>query len=116
MADAWSTVVTREPEWDDKGRARAFALEVWEAKKCPQCGNYDTLLELPRARRFVTWHNHGGRVMDVRQYRCLACGAVDSVRRDWDKRNRKRPDPPEGQYAESDGRIFAAQPLDDEET
>lgn len=87
---------------------------MWEGGKCPQCGNYGVLIELPRDRRHVTWEDHDGRVMDVRQYRCLACAAVDLIRRDWHKKHESEK-PQAGRAAAGDGRIFAAQPLDDEE-
>lgn len=91
-----------------------MALMAWEARKCPNCGNYDTLIALPRDRRFVTWDQHGGRVMDVQQYRCLACGAADLIRRDWAEKH-KDDKPIPGQYLDGDGRIFVAQPLTDPE-
>ena len=106
-------MVTREPEFDDYTRARIMALMAWESKKCPNCGNYDSLVELTRDLRDVTWAMHGGRVFQVHQYRCLACGAADIVRRDFTERH-KDDKPIPGQYADGDGRMFIARPLTEE--
>lgn len=121
MADAWETVVDREPAWNDNDRSRAFALDVWEGGKCPTCNNYDVLVPITtegRSRvtvdRDVVWDQHDNRVMRVRQFRCLACGAVDAVRRDFN-RDHENDKPAKGRAAPSDGRIFMARPLDDEE-
>jgi hypothetical protein len=38
LADAWYTVVTREPEWDEESRARALRLREYENGLCPRHG------------------------------------------------------------------------------
>lgn len=90
-----------------------MALMTWESKQCPNCKNYDSLVELPRDLRHVTWGQHGGKVFEVRQYRCMACGAADIIRRDFHEQH-KDDKPVMGQYADGDGRIFIARPLTEE--
>ena len=86
---------------------------AWEAGKCPTCGNYDSLVPLPSATRLVTWAQHGGAEFEVRQYRCLACGARDIIQRDFaEKHKDDKPQP--GHFAEADGRMFIAQPNTEE--
>lgn len=104
--------MTREPEWDDYTVARVMALAVWEARRCPVCQNYDCLVPLPAARRDVTWDNHDGERFVVEQFRCLACGAADLVRRDWTTAHEKDTPVP-GSYLEMDGRMFVARPADE---
>lgn len=91
-----------------------MALLAYEARKCPTCGNYDTIVaadppETGPAR--VTWPD--GRSMDVRQWRCLACGSVDLVRRDYMATHEKDPTMP-GHAAHGDGRLFSAKPAEGE--
>lgn len=114
MADAWSTVVTREAEWDDYARSQVMALATWEAGRCSSCGNYDCLVPLKADLRHVTWGQHDGRKFAVEQYRCLACGAADIIKRDWLARHEKD-EPKPGQFAAADGRQFRARPLTEEE-
>jgi hypothetical protein len=39
MAQAWTTVVTREPEWDDDSRDRVLSLAAHDGEMCPDgCG------------------------------------------------------------------------------
>lgn len=85
----------------------------WEAGQCPSCGNYDTLVPLKSDLRHVTWGQHEGRKFEVLQYRCLACGAADLVKRDWSTAHEKDKPVP-GHYAEADGRMFIAHPLTEE--
>ncbi len=108
------TVVRRESEWDDDGRASALGLAAWEAMRCPSCRNYDTLVPIPTATRHVTWEEHGDRKAEVVQYRCITCGAIDVVRRDFTKKHEKK-EPVPGHAAPADGRIFLAHPIDAEE-
>lgn len=92
-----------------------MALALWEAGRCPTCLNYDCLVPLSREKRIVTWENHGGEKFIVEPYRCLACGAADLVRRDWNtKHEDDKPTP--GSYMEADGRMFIASPVDDDTT
>lgn len=110
MVDAWSTIVTREPEWDDYGRARAMALGESERLRCPTCQNYDALVPLKSDLRYVRWAEHGNRRVEVAQYRCIYCGASELVRRDWEARHEKDK-PVEGRAAPGDGRMFVARPI-----
>lgn len=110
MADAWSTVVTREPEWDDYTRSRVLALAAWEARRCSSCGNYESMVPLKSDLRHVTWPD--GQVFAVEQYRCLACGSADLIKRDWQTAHEKDK-PTTGQHAAGDGRMFVARPVDD---
>lgn len=87
---------------------------TWEGNQCPNCKNYDSMVALPMERRHVTWTQHGNRVFDVHQYRCLACGAADIIRRDFHELH-KDEKPIRGQYSEADGRIFVPAPPDPEE-
>lgn len=113
MADAWSTVVTREPEFDDYTRSRILALGVYEAVRCPNCGNWDALVPLKTATRHVTWDEHDGRKVEVAQFRCVFCGAADLIRRDWNAQHEKDK-PTTGQAAAGDGRMFVARPIPEE--
>lgn len=104
--------MTREPEFDDYTRARVLALMAWEAKRCPTCQNYDCLVPLGSDLRLVTWDNHGGRQYEVAQYRCLACGAADIIRRDWFTAHEKD-EAETGRFIPADGRMFIARPAEE---
>ena len=108
MADAWSTVVTREPEFDDYTRSRILALAAWEARRCSTCGNYESLVPLKTDLRHVTWPD--GEVFAVDQYRCLACGSAEIIKRDAAKAHEKDK-AITGQFAWADGRMFVARPV-----
>jgi hypothetical protein len=114
MADAWSTTVTREPEFDDYTQSQVMALAAYEAGQCPNCHNYDCLVPLKTDTRHVTWAQHGGQKFAVLQYRCLACGAADLIRRDWSTQHEKDK-PVRGQALAADGRMFVSRPLTEEE-
>jgi predicted RNA-binding Zn-ribbon protein involved in translation (DUF1610 family) len=108
------TIVTRESDFDDYTRSRIFALMAWEAQKCPGCGNYDVLVEFKDDKRHYVWDEHQRQRVEVVQYRCLACGAADVIRRDWNEKHSK--DQTSTGYASpADGRLFMARPVDDEE-
>jgi len=99
MADAWTVVVTREPEWDDYDRAEAIAA-VYEAQtRCHRGHSPDQMVELVTAERNVRWPD--GRLFRVRQFRCLGCASVEFRERES---QRTDPKPVEGVYAPSDGR------------
>lgn len=85
-----------------------------EARQCPNCRNYDSLVELPRDLRHVTWPEHNGRKFEVAQYRCLACGAADLIKRDWATKHEDEK-PIAGQAATFDGRMFVTRPLTEED-
>lgn len=81
MSQAWSTIVTREPEWDDLTRSRALSLVAYDSKCCPSCATYDSMVPIKDSAREVTWPD--GSVYTVKQLRCQACGASETVRRDF---------------------------------
>lgn len=107
MSDAWSVVVTREPEWDDYTRAEAIAdLEV-DRLRCSECGQEGTFEQVREADRFWTWLD--GRRFLVQQFRCLACAAVDTIKRDIERENEgKKPQP--GVYQPTDGLRVVVKP------
>ena len=102
-------MVTREPEFDDYTRSRIFALMQWESRQCSTCGNVDSLVPLKNDERNVAWPD--GRTYVVEQFRCLACGAADLVRRDFQEAH-KDDKPVKGVAAAGDGRRFVARPVD----
>lgn len=114
MANAWSTVVTKHSDFDDYTRSRIFALMAWEAGKCPSCGNYDSLVELPADKRHVTWAQHDGTVLEVLQYRCLPCASKELVQRDFAEKHKDDKAAP-GNFIEADGRVFIARPANETE-
>lgn len=81
-ADAFYTVVTREPEWDDDSRGRALRLAEYEAGLCPcGCG-----LPADVARSKVP--------MVVDTFTCYASRALDAQKRadqDAHAKDPKRP-------------------------
>lgn len=89
-----------------------MALASWDAGRCPNCGNYDVLVPLKANLRDVTWEEHGGRMVAVAQYRCIACGAADLIRRDFNARHENQKPQP-GVASPSDGRMFVARPIDE---
>ena len=108
MADAWTTVVTREPEYDADSRARVLALMAWESNRCPKCHNYDSIEPVPTAEQgVVTWPN--GRAFRIHQYRCQACGALEIFQRHWTAEHEKdKPFP--GQAMPIDGLMTVVRP------
>ena len=68
--EAWFTVVTREPEWDDHSRARAIKLTEYEDGFC-QCG-----CNLP-----VDVAYDPDRVFVVDDFTCYAGRALEKVKR-----------------------------------
>jgi hypothetical protein len=113
MADAWSTVVTREPEWDDYGRAEIYALIAYESGQCPRCGNYDVLVPQPKATD-RTAEAPDGRQFDAAAYRCVSCALKDLAERVWRQSNQGAGEP-NGPHP-SDGLMFVARPRREEDT
>jgi hypothetical protein len=105
-----TTVVRREPEFDDRLRAEYLAEVGYDDRCCRSCGNFDTLVEVKESQRHVTWDEHGGRVMDVHHFICLACASTDIIKRDFEKRYEKV-EPKPGQASPTDGRLIVAAPL-----
>lgn len=103
MGDAWSVLVTREPEWDDYDRAEAVASLNVDMLRCRQCGVEGALTAIPKATRHWTWGD--GRRFEVTQWRCLACAAEQTITRDFlrDHENHK---PVKGVFSPTDGIRF----------
>ena len=109
MADAWSVVVTREPEWDDYTRGEALAdLEV-DLARCSECGVEGAVVAVPAATRHWTWGD--GRKFEVTSYRCLSCAALDTVKRDATAEAEKHK-AVRGVYAPLDGLRLVVRPVD----
>lgn len=109
MADAWSVVVDREPEWDDYSRAEAVASLIVDQFRCRNCGVEGALTEIPKATRHWKWGD--GRKFEVTQWRCLACAAEETVRRDF-LRQHEKTEPVAGSFHVTDGIRFAVTELD----
>ena len=107
MADAWSTVVAREPEYDELGQSEILALMAWESRCCPSCSNYDSFVPQGEAPQDV--RTPDGRTFTVQLHRCLACGLEEMVRREWNDSQKHAPSYP-GAALASDGLIFIARP------
>lgn len=103
----------RGTEWTPRAQSRALALGIWEARKCPNCGNYDALEPLNSDLRYVTWDDHRGRKAEVAQYRCIFCGSAELVRRDFTMRHKDH-EPMSGHASPMDGRMFIARPIREE--
>lgn len=103
----------RESEWTPRAQSRALALGSFESGKCPGCGNYETLVPLPNSERLVTWDEHDGRKVTVRQFRCVTCASAAIIQRDFAERNKDHK-PVTGRAAPGDGRMFAATPAIEE--
>lgn len=103
----------RGSEWTPRAQSRALALGSFESGKCPGCGNYETLVPLPKSELLVTWDEHGGRKVTVRQFRCVTCASASIVQRDFAERYKDHK-PVAGHASPSDGRMFAAIPAREE--
>lgn len=112
MTDAWSVVVTREPEWDDYTRAEAIAdLEV-DRTRCRECGVEGAFEAVPGTDRFWTWLD--GRRFLVQQFRCLSCAAIDTIKRDVEAEHEGKK-PQRGVYSPTDGLRIVVKAYEDEE-
>ncbi len=105
MAEAWSTVVTREPEWDDYARAEAMAEYEAHRMTCRNCGLSESMRPIRKLDRYVNWGD-GSRV-HVKAYRCLSCMATALVERDQGNAEKDHKTPA-GLFAPGDGRRFVA--------
>lgn len=103
MADAWSTVVTREPEYDEHTRAQLTALQLWDAQCCPVCGNHGSLV--PQGSTDRTARAPDGTRFEVLMYRCVACGIKDLASRLWREDHKEDQPTAEGALA-ADGLTF----------
>lgn len=81
MADAWSTVIEREPEWDEYTQSRVLAYIAYQSRCCPSCGNYQSMVPAGEDKRTVAGPD--GQVFKVQMQRCVACGLEELVRREW---------------------------------
>lgn len=107
------TIVTRESEWNAYTRSRVYALLAYEGRKCPNCGNFDTLEPVSKDPIRVRWDDFGRRI-EVAQYRCITCASTAAVRRAWiEEHENDKPVP--GQAAPADGLMFMATPTTYEE-
>jgi len=88
-----------------------MALAAYDARCCPSCGNYDSIVASdPKGEETPNTTLPDGRVLEVHQLRCLACGLVDVVKRDWVTAHEKdKPIP--GRPTAGDGRMFVAKQL-----
>lgn len=109
MSDAWSTVVTRESEWNKYAQDRALALVMYEARRCPNCNNWDALVPVESKSKRVPLADGSERQVEVASLRCIFCGVADLVKRDDAKKN-EGIEPSPGQALWSDGLIYAARP------
>lgn len=82
-------------------------MGAYEAGQCPNCHNYDCLVELESDLRHYVWDDLNGETFEVRQFRCLACAAADVVKRDWNERH-KDDKPVTGHASPADGRMFVS--------
>lgn len=112
MVDAWSVIVTREPEWDDYTRAEAIASLTVDQYRCRSCGVAGALTEIPKATKHWTWGD--GRKFEVLQFRCLACAAEQTVSRDFNTLHEKHKPAP-GVFAPGDGVRWVVQEITDDE-
>lgn len=111
MADAWSTVVEREPEYDEYTRSEILGLMAWESRTCPACNNYLTVVPQGANDTHVTTAD--GRTFEVQMHRCVACGLEELVRREWHETHKEDAPNPTGALA-SDGLIFIARPKEED--
>lgn len=105
-----TTVVTKPSPFGPRSRALALALAAYEDRLCSVCRNLDTVVpadpsDVGPAR--VTWP--GGRSVTVFQFRCIACGATDVIKRDWAAAHENDKNEP-GRAAAGDGRMFIGRP------
>lgn len=111
MADAWSTVVTKEPEYDDFTRSQVLAMLAWESYCCPKCGNYDSMR--PAGKAGPTVDGPHGETFEVQLHRCDSCGLEEMVRRQWHEAHKDDKPNFSGALA-SDGLIFIARPQEED--
>lgn len=111
MADAWSTVIEREPEYDDFTRSEILALMAWESNVCPKCGNYDSMRPAGKASQHAIGPN--GETFEVQFHRCSACGLEELVRREFNDAHKDDHPNASGALA-SDGLIFIARPHEED--
>lgn len=113
MGQAWSVVVTREPEWDQYARTEAVAALAADRYRCKSCGVAGALVPVPAEDRDWTWGD--GRVFRVAAYRCLACAAETTVSRDFTRRY-EQDKPAGGVLFPTDGVRFQVSEIEQEVT
>jgi|GEM_PF-6363218 len=82
MADAWTTVVTREPEWDDESRDLVLDLREHDQMIHHGCGNHMS----------VSMDSNLSRVVNHHRLVCQDCRAIDLARKEWHKEQRHEGD------------------------
>lgn len=112
---AGKTVVTRESEWNRYAQDSAIALGMYEARRCPNCHNWDALVLVEAVTRRVPQKDGDDRHVEVASFRCIFCGVADGIKRDAAKTNENL-EPTLGQPFWSDGLIYAARPPSEEVT
>lgn len=96
------TVVTREPEWDERARTEALAAVYADWRRCPDCGLVDHSEDASLARDTRLWTWLDGRQIETSAYRCLGCAAIATARHRFEKRFEKY-ERTVGTYAPYDG-------------
>ena len=83
MAQAWTVVVTTEPEWDARTAGLAEGLAQYDQDCCPGCGLHKAILDDPDRHRF-----------EFDETLCSVCAAsavkqrlLDEADQDWDKKH-----------------------------
>lgn len=85
-----------------------------EARQCPRCKNFDSLVPVPDPVNDTKWTELEGRRFGVQQLRCVACGLSDLVERDVARVSRAAPEPRPGEAVAGDGRMFVSHPMTDD--
>lgn len=113
MSEAWSTVVTRESEWNKYAQDSAIALGLYESRRCPSCHNWDALVPVNSVKRQVPSADGTVRHVEVASLRCAFCGVADGVKRDAVMAH-KDVEPVRGEPFWADGLMYAARPPTEE--
>jgi hypothetical protein len=107
--------VTRESEWNRYAQEGAIALGMYEARRCPNCHNWDALVLVDAISKRVPQADGPDRHVEVASFRCIFCGVADGVKRDAVKAH-EGSEPVIGQAFWNDGLIYAARPPTEEVT
>ena len=104
------TIVTREPEWDERARTEAIASVYADWGRCPKCGQSAATERDTLFRETRTWTWLDGRQWETFATRCLGCAAIETAERRWRKKYEKHTPTP-GVYAPYDGVTWHVEPL-----
>lgn len=103
MADAWTSVVETEPEWDEHTRTMVEGLDQYE-REVHACGLHSSILNDPEHNRFLLEENHCDMCAAIaRRGRVLA--EKDSA---WAKAN---PEAAAKEVRPADGRSLVLRPV-----